>query len=68
MVGISNNVAAERAVALAENLANTYESKGGTLGDLLAAFVGAVYVRDERVGHDCLIFLDRFVSASEGTP
>lgn len=61
MALLSDNSAVEQAVALAQNLANTFEAKGGTLSDLLAAFAGALYARDERVGHDCLIALDRFV-------
>ncbi len=51
---------------MAQNLAKTYETRGGNLSDLLAAFAGALYARDERIGHDCLIALDRFVCGEQG--
>tara|TARA_R110000868_G_scaffold235282_1_gene489198 strand:- start:669 stop:878 length:210 start_codon:yes stop_codon:yes gene_type:complete len=61
MTVIPNEKEATQAFMFAENLATAYKARGGKLNELLAAFVEVVYARDRRVGHDCLIALDRFV-------
>jgi hypothetical protein len=50
-------------VALAETLAREHVRRGGDAAALLAAFAGLVTARDKAVGADCLVALDRHVSA-----
>lgn len=58
----------EAAAALAESLANQYAVQNNDILPLFAAFVGLVFSRDSKVGRDCLIALDRYVSASVEKP
>ncbi len=50
------------AVSLAENIVQSYAIRGGDVTELFAGYVGLVVERDEVVGNDCLIALDRWIS------
>jgi len=54
----------ETAISLAENLAQSYAIRGGSVTELFAAFVGVVVERDRAVGRDCLTALDRWLSGA----
>ncbi len=56
--------AAETAAVFAESLARNYAVRNSDIVPLFAAFVGLIFQRDESVGRDVLIALDRFVSAA----
>jgi hypothetical protein len=47
------------AVSFAERLAQEYVKQGGTMHALFVGFAGLVSARDQKVGADCLIALDR---------
>jgi hypothetical protein len=51
----------QAATGLAERLLMAYASENRDILPLFAAFVGLVYQRDEAVGNDCLIALDRLI-------
>lgn len=52
----------EPAIALAETLARAYASRGGSVIELFAAFVGIVASEDRTIGLRCLTATDRYLS------
>jgi hypothetical protein len=58
--------APETAAALAENLIRARLMTEHNVAATFAAFVGLVVMRDEIVGRDCLIALDRLLSGDDG--
>jgi hypothetical protein len=56
------------ATAFAETLAVRFESQGGNMRTLFAAFAGLVSARDKQACADCLIALDRAFSGDDAAP
>jgi hypothetical protein len=54
------------AASFADRLAQEYIKQGGTMHALFVGFAGLVSARDQKVGADCLIALDRKLFGDEG--
>lgn len=55
-------------MAFAESIGRKHVANGGETLHLFAAFVGLVFERDEHVGRDCLIAVDRVIGEGSGRP
>ena len=54
-------------IGFAQNLIQSYVAQGGDMESIFSAFVGLVHARDQVVGRDCLIALDRYISKDDST-
>ena len=55
-------LSAETVAGFAESLIKTHAIQKDDILPLFAAFVGVVFQRDELVGRDCLVALDRWIT------